>query len=230
MNRQFLSAFLLLTLMSMPLGKSFSAQNDQSVQQTPQEAQFSYFLNLIHSDDRSQVFLVDEDNGSTIEVHVGQRISIMLNYPRVDTQEEINWPFTEKLAAWKTYASADYFDTLFADADHPDADQKYVGWPLSRESYPERNMNRLTDADLDIKTFLGNTYTRMATYHALLAKRVTAPTETQNVILCCYKNQNILKKVTFRFKILPAVTTPSTPSPTPADPSIDPNAPETPPQ
>jgi hypothetical protein len=187
-----------------------------------QENQFSWFLNQVNSSDRSQIFLVDEDNGSTIEAHVGQTITIMLNYPRVDTEEEKAWAFEDKLAAWKTIFSSDYFTAVVSDDD-----KAQVGWALTKAGYPENNMHRLTDADFKIPTFLGPAYPRMACYRTLKAEKITEPGTTQNIVLCCYKNNNIIKKVMIHFKIVP-VTTPSKTEPTTPDQTEDPNAPETP--
>ncbi|MFZ4115938.1 MAG: hypothetical protein ACOYK6_04335 [Chthoniobacterales bacterium] len=188
-----------------------------------QENLFSWFLSLVNSSDRSQIFLVDEDNGSTIEAHVGQTITIMLNYPRVDTEEEKTWSVNDKAAAWKTNFPPEYFTAIVADKD-----QKHVAFCLNKDNCPENNQNRLTDADLNIASNFDGTYCypRLACYRTLQAKKVTEEGTTQSITLCCYKNNNIIKKVWIHFKIVPA-TTPSKPDQPTQSPKEDPNAPET---
>ena len=43
---------------------------------------------LAKEEEYSRLICVDEDNGSLIEAKLGQKITIMLNCPRVETKEE----------------------------------------------------------------------------------------------------------------------------------------------
>ncbi len=179
------------------------------------ENQFAWFRSLTGSQDTSQIFCVDEDNGSLIEAKVGQAITVMFNYPRVSTTEEARWNGSDaKKNAWSYNENSDQWDgwTHWAKQislleEHTEM-KGTIPFHLVRESYPDNNMNRMTDDDFDICHPFGalqtqNYYPRDAHYDSFVAK---LPGTTQVTFECKHKNpkdgkENVIKTVVLTFHI-----------------------------